>query len=83
MTGTRLFASGLKSFVYVRDVAIEVPPSPPPTSTQVQVPLIGLSQAIPPLLPPPPPPPAPKSFPVHIQVNGALSVDEIEFTLQP
>ena len=77
VTGTRLFAPGLKSFVYVSDVAIEVPPSPPPTSTQVQVPLISLSQAIPPLLPSATP------YPVHVQVNGALSVDEQGFTLLP
>jgi Pvc16 N-terminal domain len=77
VTGTRLFASGLKSFVFVSDVAIEVPPSPPPTSTQVQVPLIGLSQAIPPL------PPSLTPYPVHIQVNRALSVEEMGFTLKP
>jgi Pvc16 N-terminal domain len=76
VNGTRLSAPGLKSFVYVSDVAIEVPSTPPPTSTQVQVPLSGLSQAVPPLQPSVTP------YPVRMQVNGALSVDAIGFTLQ-
>jgi hypothetical protein len=77
VNGTRLSAPGLKSYVFVSDVAIEVPPTPPPTSTQVQVPLAGLSQAVPPLLP------SPTAYPVRVQVNGALSVDEQGFTLLP
>jgi len=77
VNGTRLFAPGLKSFVFINDVAIEVPSSPPPTSTQVQVPLIGLTQAVPPLLPSATP------YPVRMQVNGALSVDQPGFTLLP
>jgi hypothetical protein len=73
VNGTRLFKSSLKSYVYVADVAIEVPPGPPATDTQVQVALIALTKAVPPL------PPSVASYPVRVQVNGALSVDEKPF----
>ena len=76
VNGTRLFAPGLKSYVFVSDVAVEVPLSPPPSGTQVQVALGALNLAIPPL------PPSPTPYPVRAQVNGALSVDEQPFTLQ-
>lgn len=73
--GTRLFQLGLKSFVFVSDVAIEVveptgtDPWIAPTSTKVQVPLSPLATAQPPLT-------LPNSYAVHVQMNGALSVDE-------
>jgi len=69
VNGTRLFNPQLKSFVYVNDIAIEVPLTPPPTDTQVKVSLAALATAVPPL------PPSPPNYPVRIQVNGALSVD--------
>jgi len=79
VNGTRLFQPGLKSYVYVSDVAIEVisdPSNPPlPTSTSVHVALQAVTQVTPPLSPSPPP------YPVRMQVNGALSVDEKDFTL--
>ena len=79
VTGTRLFQAGLKSYVYVNDVAIEViadPADPPlPTSTSVHVSLKAVTQVTPPL------PPSPPLYPVRMQVNGALSVDEKDFTL--
>jgi hypothetical protein len=71
--GTRLFNSALKTFVYLNDVAIEA--VSPQTDTQVQVPLIAVTQTVPPLLPRVAP------YPVRIQVNGALSVEEIGFVL--
>ena len=74
VNGTRLFNGALKSFVYVNDIAIEVPLAPPPTDTQVQVSLAALATAIPPLLPSPP------NYPVRMQVNGALSIDAKLFT---
>ena len=78
VNGTRLFQPGLKSFVYVNDVAIEVPWNPlqpPPPSTQVKVALAALNKTVPPL------PPSPTPYAVRMQVNGALSVDEKPFTL--
>jgi hypothetical protein len=78
VNGTRLFQPGLKSFVYVADVAIEVPWNPhvpPPFSTQVQVALLALNQRVPPL------PPSATPYVVRMQVNGAFSVDEKPFTL--
>ncbi len=74
VNGTRLFNSFLKSYVYVADVAIEVPPGPPATDTQVQVALTALTKTVPPL------PPSPPAYPVRVQVNGALSIDEKPFT---
>ena len=79
VNGTRLFQSELKSYVYVHDAAIEVrfkPGDPflPPTPTQVQVPLTALTKTVPPL------PPSVTPYPVRIQVNGALSIDEKPFT---
>ncbi len=79
VNGRRLFQPGLKSYVYVNDVAIEVitdPSNPPlPTSTSVHVSLQAVTEVTPPLPPSPPP------YPVRMQVNGALSVDEKDFTL--
>jgi hypothetical protein len=78
VNGTRLFQPGLNSFVYVDDVAIEVPwdPTlPPPPSTQVQVPLVALNKRVPPL------PPSATPYVVRMQVNGAFSVDKKPFTL--
>jgi len=66
VTGTRLFTPGLKSYVFVSDVAIEVLGSPP--STSVQVSLAGVATAKPPLV-------IPNAFPVRVQNNGALSID--------
>lgn len=79
VNGTRLYNSALKSYVYVDDVAIEVTwksgdPWSQPTDKQVQVPLTGLTKTVPPL------PPSPSPYPVRMQVNGALSVDEKAFT---
>lgn len=74
VNGTRLFNPQLKSFIYVNDIAVEVPPVPPPTAIQVTVSLAGLAAAQPPLSPSPP------NYPVRIQVNGALSVDFKPFT---
>jgi hypothetical protein len=71
--GTRLFNSALKSFVYLNEVAIEA--LSPQTDTQVQVPLIAVTKTVPPL------PPRVAPYPVRIQVNGALSVDEKGFVL--
>ncbi len=78
VNGTRLFQPGLKSFVYVNDVAIEVPWNPihpPPPSTQVKVALAALNKTVPPL------PPSATPYAVRMQVNGALSVDEKPFIL--
>ncbi len=78
VNGTRLFQTGLKSYVYVNDVGIEVPWNPlqpPPPSTQVQVSLAALNKRVPPL------PPSATPYAVRMQVNGALSVDEKPFTL--
>lgn len=77
VNGTRLFRPGLKSFVYLSNVAMEVDPNDPPspTSTSVHVSLQAVTQAVPPLPPSPPP------YPVRMQVNGALSVDEKDFIL--
>jgi hypothetical protein len=66
VTGTRLFTQGRKSYVFVSDVAIEVPGSPPATS--VQVPLTAVTSVNPPLT-------IPNAYPVRIENNGALSVD--------
>src|SRR6185312_3067595 len=76
VTGKRLFQSELKSYVYVRDVGIEVgfkPGDPflPPTPTQVQVPLTALTKTVPPL--------SGGTYPVRIQVNGALNLKEQSF----
>jgi hypothetical protein len=78
VTGKRLFQSELKSYVYVRDVGIEVDFKPgdpflPPTPTQVQVPLTALTKTVPPL--------PGGTYPVRMQVNGALSLEEKSFTL--
>jgi hypothetical protein len=79
VSGTRLFHTGLESYVYVNDVAIEVisdPSNPPlPTATSIHVSLQAVAAVMPPLAPSPPP------YPVRMQVNGALSVDEKDFTL--
>lgn len=82
--GKRLYKEGLKSFVLVGDVAIEVRKPgagdswAAPTETSVQVPLLALSGAV------PLPPPAGQPYPVRIQVNGAQSTEEgITFTLMP
>jgi hypothetical protein len=77
VTGKRLFQSELKSYVYVRDVGIEVDFKPgdpflPPTPTQVQVPLTALTKTVPPL--------PGGTYPVRMQVNGALSLEEKSFT---
>lgn len=79
VNGTRLFNAALKSYVYVNDVGIEVQwnatdPWLAPTPTSVQVPLTDLTTAIPPL------PPSATPYPVRMQVNGALSVDQQDFT---
>jgi hypothetical protein len=73
VNGTRLFNAALKSFVYVGDVAIPVDPALAQTPTSVKVSLALLAKADPPLKPSPP------SYPVRIQVNGALSVDPQPF----
>lgn len=81
VNGTRLFQPGLKSFVYVNDVALEVvsdPAHPPlPTGTTVHVSLLAVTSSTPPLQPSPP------DYFVRMQVNGALSVDKQKFTLLP
>ncbi len=81
VNGTRLFQPGLKSFVYVNDVAIEVvadSADPPlPASTTVHVPLLAVTRITPPLQPSPP------DYAVRMQVNGALSVDKAKFKLLP
>jgi Pvc16 N-terminal domain len=74
VNGTRLFNSAFKSYVYVADVAIEVPQGPPATDTQVQVALAALTKTVPPL------PPSPTPYPVRVQVNGVLSIEEKPFT---
>jgi hypothetical protein len=71
--GTRLFNPALKTFVYLNDVAIEA--IAPQTDTQIQVPLTAVTQTVPPL------PPRAAPYPVRVQVNGALSVDEKGFVL--
>lgn len=89
VTGKRLYKEGLKSFVLVGDVAIEVRkprkgtpalPGDPwvePTDTEVQVPLTALSTAV-------SAPPLAGQYPVRILVNGAQSTEEgIIFTLMP
>jgi hypothetical protein len=79
VNGTRLFRPGLKSYVYVSDVAIEVisdPSNPPlPIATSVHVSLQAVAAVTPPLAPSPP------TYPVRMQVNGVLSIDEKDFTL--
>ena len=81
VNGTRLFQPGLKSFVYVNDVAMEVvsdPSNPPlPTGTTVHVALLAVNQVTPPLQPSPP------DYFVRMQVNGAISVDKQKFKLLP
>ncbi len=79
VNGTRLFNSALKSYVYVEDAGIEVhwksgDPWLPPTDIKVQVPLTDLTKTVPPL------PPSVTSYPVRMQVNGALSVDQKDFS---
>ena len=77
LTGRRLFDQGLRSLVLIRDVGIQVRPPGPgdpwaaPTPTQVQVPLSALADAG---LPP-------GTYPVHIVVNGAQSMEEPTFQL--
>jgi hypothetical protein len=79
VNGTRLYHSGLKSYVLVADVAIEVvdpqPDSSSPSSTQVKVVLTAVTGANPPLT-------LPQTYPVRAQSNGAISVDEpsVNFT---
>lgn len=71
VNGKRLFKAGLKSFVLVGDIAIEVRTQNgvPPTGTSVQVSLTTLKDL-------------PKvAYPVRIIVNGALSTEEKSFTL--
>jgi hypothetical protein len=84
LNGRRLYREGLKSFVLVGDVAIEVrkpgaaDPWAPPTDTAVEVSLTTLSGAV------PPPPPGGQEYAVRILVNGAQSTEEgITFTLMP
>lgn len=61
--GERLFKEGLKTFVLVGDVAIEVK-KPGATATEVQVPLEALSGL-------------PRgNYPVRVRVNGAESLEE-------
>jgi hypothetical protein len=72
--GKRLFKFGLKSFVFVADLAIEVlepkmgDPWSPPTDVNVQVSLAAVSASNPPLALPAP-------YPVRVQMNGAMSVE--------
>jgi hypothetical protein len=72
--GKRLFKFGLKSFVFVADLAIEVlepkmgDPWSPPTDVKVEVPLTAVSASNPPLALPAP-------YPVRAQMNGAMSVE--------
>jgi|SRR5580704_7408480 hypothetical protein len=65
ITGTRLFHAGLKSYVFVSDVAIEV--IGPQSSTSVQVPLSAVTAVNPPLT-------IPGTYAVRIENNGAMSV---------
>ncbi len=74
VNGTRLFDPDLKSYVYVSDISIEVPLTGPQTATQIQVSLAGLATAQPPLHVSPP------NYPVRVQVNGALTIDSVDFT---
>jgi Pvc16 N-terminal domain/IPT/TIG domain len=73
VNGTRLFDPDLKSYVYVSDISIEVPLTGAQTATQIQVSLAGLATAQPPLH-------APGQYPVRVQVNGALTIDSVDFT---
>lgn len=77
--GLRLFKEGLKSFVLVGDVVIEVrkPLTSEtflaPTPTHVEVPLTSLAATTPPL--------ATGVYPLRIIVNGAQNIEERTFTL--
>jgi len=82
VNGTRLFHAGLKSYVLVADVAIEVvepgasDPWASPTSTSVEVPLTAITAANPPLT-------VPGAYPVRAECNGAISVDEPKVNFIP
>jgi hypothetical protein len=77
--GKRLFKDGMISYVLVGDVVIEVRKPVAgetflaPTPTHVEVPLLSLQSAMPPL--------TPGAYSVRILVNGALSTEERTFTL--
>jgi hypothetical protein len=70
----------MQSFVFVADAGIEVrapqagDPWSIPTDTQVQVPLTAVAAS--------PALPVPNPYAVHVQMNGALSVDEPSLHLQ-
>ena len=83
VNGRRLYHEDLKSYVILGDAAIEV--SPPgtgdpwaaPTPTAVQVPLAPLAQAL-------KPPTEGRTYPVRVQVNGAVNrEDGVTFLLRP
>ena len=82
ISGTRLFQSGVKSYVLIADVAIEVVAPQPgdpwtvPISTQVQVPLKPLTTATPALT-------LPHAFAVRAQCNGAISIDDPNWNFTP
>jgi hypothetical protein len=82
ITGKRLYRAGLKCFVLIGDVALEIKPPgagdswAAPTATQVQVSLAALA-ALEPLLDPGP-------YPVRVRVNGAQNLEEgFTYTLTP
>jgi hypothetical protein len=77
VNGSRLYSPGLKSFLLIGDVEVPVVSPPPQTPTAITVALAPLAAAVPPL-------PTNASYPVRVQVNGALSTEEnILFQLTP
>jgi hypothetical protein len=61
VTGHRLYQTGLRSYVIVGDLAIEVPAGPDQEPTSVQVPLPPLPTGL---------------YPVRVRVNGAESTED-------
>jgi len=83
VTGTRLYELGLKSYVFVSDVAVEVVPpgagdpwaTPTATSIQVEVGVSAVTAANPPLT-------IPGTYNVRVQTNGVLNIvaQSVNFT---
>jgi Pvc16 N-terminal domain/IPT/TIG domain len=74
VNGTRLFHSPLRSYVLVGDVALQVSGAMAVSDTQLQVPLDGVANAVPPL-------PSGVTYPVRVSVNNAQCIDEKSFLL--
>jgi hypothetical protein len=76
VNGSRLFKTGLKSYLRIGDVEIAVAASPQQSPLSITVPLTSPTAPFPPMA-------TDVNYPVRIQVNGALSTEDVYFTLTP